>query len=80
MIRLRRIGQERKSRHYLFGGTEETKGDFDRIFQDSGIEFANFDAKESISTRNKIVTSEPNRDVQTPSVDGDPHNINQNEI
>ena len=49
-IRLRRIGQE----HHRIpagnnnGGEEETKGDFERIFHDSGIEFAHFvDGKES---------------------------------
>ena len=39
-IRLRRIGHDRGSERMTSG--EETKGDFERIFHDSGIEFANF--------------------------------------
>lgn len=35
-IRLRRIGQEKNSRQKMAAG-EETKGDFERIFHDSGI-------------------------------------------
>jgi len=48
-IRLRRIGHERRSLRFIDGG-EEAKGDFERIFHDSGIEFCHFDAKASIGT------------------------------
>ena len=46
-IRLRRIGQERgysRQMNALVNG-EEAKGDFERIFHDSGVEFAHFDGK-----------------------------------
>lgn len=40
-IRLKRLGQEKNSKQKFAGeGEGETKEDFERIFHDSGIEFA----------------------------------------
>ena len=49
-IRLKRIGQDRPS-DQIISGESLTKAGFERIFHDSGIEFANFDAKQSQTNR-----------------------------
>ena len=71
---MRRIGEEHRSRQVISG--EETKGDFERIFHDSGIEFAHFDAKESNGTQQKVNDDELGSRSNDSDLDGDPMIIN----
>ena len=65
-------------------GEQTKEGGFERIFHDSGIEFANFDAKQKNfdTNRNNLILDMEKSNLlpQSPSAIMDSMSINQNEI
>ena len=68
----------------MIDDNEETKGDFERIFHDSGVEFAHFDAKASVCTnqqqKSRLVDNNQSGVTKSINASQDPLTINQNDI
>ena len=76
MIRLRRIGQDQERRSQMMMASEEIEGDFERIFHDSGIEFAHLNG----SLHKRENTDEAAGPLESPPDKRDLMRISQSEI